>query len=276
MTYEIMVGFDEITVLGLPIGQQYTYGVQVDGQIVFVNTITITNGLDNTINKIGLILNDASPVIILSVSFQRSTTVTQNFRLNLDLLQFNVIFDTTNGCCAYTCPPQTGINLNSDPPSCVGCNAQIGQYYNSTLSQCQCLSGYYLVPGTSQTCSPCTVSLCAQCDPSGPYRCLTCVSGATLSTLYANCTCNSGSLATNGACTSCNYTCASCFASNQCNSCADPNYRNLSNNCNCISGYYDNSSPNCVICPSTCQTCSSQNVCTSCFPNTNTTLNVNG
>jgi hypothetical protein len=104
--------------------------------------------------------------------------------MNLVLLQLDVIYDATNGCCALKCPAQTGINLSSNPPSCVDCNALAGLYFDSTSNQCRCLSGYYLISGSTQNCAPCTATLCATCRPDSPYRCLTCVMGATLNTFY--------------------------------------------------------------------------------------------
>lgn len=183
-TYKIIVAFDEISAGGLPSGQQYTYAVLVNGQTVFINTVTTTSALNNVLNNIGLNINSTSVVITVAVSFARSTTVSQHLRMDLTLVQFDVIYDATQGCCSASCPAQSGINLNSNPPSCVNCNAQVGLYFDSTSNQCKCSSGYYLVPGTSQTCAPCTATLCASCRPDGPYRCLTCVIGATLNSFY--------------------------------------------------------------------------------------------
>jgi hypothetical protein len=181
-TYRISVAFDELSASGLPNGQKYVYSVQVNGQTVFINTITTTSALDNVINNIGLNVDSTTLVVTVSVSFARSSAVNQNLRINLVLLQFDVIYDATNGCCAFRCPIQTGINLNSNPPSCVDCNSLAGLYFDSNSNQCKCLSGYYEVSGNSQNCAPCTASLCSACRPDGPSRCLTCVVGATLNT----------------------------------------------------------------------------------------------
>jgi hypothetical protein len=164
-TYKIVVAFDELSASGLPNGQKYIYSVQVNGQTLFINTITTTSALDNAINNIGLNINSTTAIITVTVSFARSTAVNQHIRMNLVLAQLDVIYDATNSCCSLKCPSQTGINLNSNPPSCVDCNALAGLYFDSTSNQCKCLSGYYLVAGTSQTCAPCTATLCATCRP---------------------------------------------------------------------------------------------------------------
>jgi hypothetical protein len=211
------------------------------------------------------------------------------------------VWDSTNLCCALSCPAGSGLNTNLNPFSCTQCNSSNGQTYNSTTNQCECMSGYYLVSSISQTCSQCTGALCASCYSSTPWQCTSCVTNAQLNSFYANCSCLPGFTPTpngqqctgcpsgtvlingvcsncpvgttynNGQCTGCGYRCTTC-SNNVCLTCVDPTRRNISTNCGCIDGYFDNNQAACVACSSICQTCSALNVCTSCYSSQSMTL----
>ena len=188
-----------------------------------------------------------------------------HFRINFALLEISNVYDSVNQCCALTCPAGSSINVKSNPYTCVSCNNTAGQFYNPNTAQCECSQGYYLLSQTNQVCVSCPGQLCAVCNPSNPAICLTCVSGARLE-FPGECYCNSGLVAINNSCSSCSYKCSTCDSSGKCLTCSDSK-RDVTNNCNCPDGFYDNSQTSCLACNSGCKTCSSSNICTSCDAN---------
>ena len=69
--------------------------------------------------------------------------------------------------------------------------------------------------------------------------------------------------------------CATCRVGGVCDTCADTTTRSLTNNCECLTGFFDASSAVCQTCSALCKTCSSATTCTSCFTDNNRAL-VNG
>lgn len=67
---------------------------------------------------------------------------------------------------------------------------------------------------------------------------MTCLQGATLSTLDSSCSCSTGYYENSGVCTLCPAKCSTCKVATTCDTCSDSN-RNINNGCACIAGYYD-------------------------------------
>ena len=148
------------------------------------------------------------------------------------------------------------------------CNAAVGLFYNPNNGTCTCLSGFYLDPlQSSFQCYACSALYCSICNPNNPAQCTTCVVGATLNNVTLTCTCGNGYFVNGTTCQRCPYQCQNCSSPlSACTSCVDPLRRDLTQNCKCITGFFDTGSVNCSSCSPTCLTCNNATACTSCDP----------
>ena len=73
-------------------------------------------------------------------------------------------------------------------------------------------------------------------------------------------------------CNACPHKCATCSTGSVCITCSNNDTRSLTDNCNCLSGFYDAGSAVCQTCPVLCKTCASATECTSCHEDKNRIL----
>lgn len=79
------------------------------------------------------------------------------------------------------------------------------------------------------------------------------------------CTCSNGYFINGTKCQQCPYQCHNCTAPNgDCETCVDPQHRDITQECKCITGYFDSGSVNCTKCMSSCLTCTNATSCDSC------------
>jgi hypothetical protein len=159
---------------------------------------------------------------------------------------FNKFYLSQGSCvsCGLGCGTCTN---NSTCSTCVG-NATL----NSSTSQCQCNSGFFL----NESATGVNQQECVMCEES----CLTC------SKLAINCTACSSSYYLNGSkCQACELSCATCTSMSQCTTCIANAVLNGTKQCNCMPGYLL-ANASCTRCPGNCSTCYSLTLCTSCQP----------
>ena len=111
-------------------------------------------------------INIASTVAnaVITISFPRGNIVTplvapathdQFFFTYLQAFQYSNAYDPTTGCCPTQCPPQTGLDVQIDPPVCVYCNTAADLVYNANSGTCSCKPGFYLDSTKTFVCFPC-------------------------------------------------------------------------------------------------------------------------
>jgi len=57
------------------------------------------------------------------------------------ITQYSNAYDPVKDCCVQFCGANNGVNVATNPPTCVACTS--GLIYNSVSGQCQCQIGYY-------------------------------------------------------------------------------------------------------------------------------------
>ncbi|KAL4442386.1 hypothetical protein ABPG74_005727, partial [Tetrahymena malaccensis] len=160
--------------------------------------------------------------------------------------------------CDITCKTCSGPKYNE----CLTCDSTRQNVANS----CPCKDGYYETHQPS--CQQCHYS-CLTCDGPNNYNCLTCPNQATSFRLSAHtplCPCQNYYFddGKNQNCIACNYKCAQCQQGQPtiCISCLLSDFRvynSLTQNCDCVSGYYDKGVSLCDQCDPQCVTCQGAN-----------------
>ena len=231
------------------------------------------------IPAIGYIFTVTNPTITISINAVRpiETTLARTLRFvsTTVLTEYSQAYDPIIDCCVRTCPPNSGVNVNSNPPSCIACTA--GLIYNTVSRQCQCQVGFYTVTQsvTQQVqCYPCQAVLCQSCAVANPLNCTSCVTGAVAgpNNDLAACACTTGFYRTGSNCTTCPVRCATCQTAGVCLTCSDTITRSASPNCVCLDGFFESGGAVCTRCQPLCRTCASSTSCTSCFTDTNRAL----
>lgn len=255
-------------------GNNYFIQLAVNGFILFQTYVTAqdssgaTNYLLNSNPKLilkGITSNGTTANAVITVTYNRSTTANQNVYTYLKLTQYNRAYDPTTGCCVTGCPALTGVDVQLDPPVCIYCNTNAGLVYNPNNGTCTCNSGFYLDTTKTFQCYACTALYCSICTPTAPAQCTTCVVGAVLNNVSLTCTCGSGYFVNGTTCQQCPYQCQNCTSPNGgCSACVDSLRRDITQNCKCITGFFDSGAVNCSTCSSTCLTCTNASACTSC------------
>ncbi|KAL4488330.1 hypothetical protein ABPG72_019180 [Tetrahymena utriculariae] len=210
-----------------------------------------------------------------------STCDTQNnFQLNSSgqcVCINNYYLDTLKGQC-ISCPIQcNGCQILSGQLQCLACNSSIASSdYRQPFNQntlCSCQDRYY--DDSTLTCKPCDIT-CLTCTDNQSTSCKSCNSSTDHRQFDStNKTCDCSLYFTESSpkkqqCASCHPTCLTCngVSPQQCLTCdSSKNRKSTANNsCQCIDGFYEDSSYNCIPCHITCQTCSggSENDCISC------------
>lgn len=167
---------------------------------------------------------------------------------------------TNNTClpCGVRCYLCTGPSNDE----CTACyTATQHRVLNGTTCICQNL--YYFDNIVSNVCPDCSPS-CLTCWSSGNSNCLSCnKSDYRYDDGSNSCPCIIGYVDTGGkTCSICHYSCYSCFAlgSSGCLTCHSPQttyFRNItSNQCLCLTGYFDPGVAICSKCSYKCKTCS--------------------
>ena len=203
---------------------------------------------------------------VITVSFIRSVVTDINVWTFIHLTQYSHAYDPTTGCCRTACPSLTGVDVQINPPVCVYCNIQAGLIFNPNNATCTCRSGFYLDSTKTFQCFPCEALYCDTCEPTDPSKCTTCVTGANLNNVTLTCTCGNGYFINGTTCQQCPYSCQNCSSpSGTCTACVDPTHRDISQNCKCITGFYDIvGQVNCSSCSPTCLTCNESSSCLTC------------
>ena len=176
-------------------------------------------------------------------------------------------YDPTTGCCPTACPAKTGLDVQIDPPSCVYCDINAGLVYNPNNGTCSCSPGNYLDASKTFQCFPCSALYCDICNPNDPSKCWTCATGGVLDNVTYTCTCGAGYFVNSTKCQQCPYQCQTCSSPDgACTSCVDPTHRDISQECKCITGFFDDGTANCSDCSPTCLTCNDSTTCETCDP----------
>ena len=247
----------------------YDIKLEVNGFVMYHEIYTAVAPGSNTpptilrgLNVVGSVAN-----ALITIKFDRSTTVDQSFYTYIKAFQYSNAYDPTTGCCPTSCPQQTGLDVQIDPPVCVYCNTNAGLIYNPDNGTCTCQPGFYLDASKTFQCFPCSALYCDICNPADPAKCFTCMTGGVLDNITQQCTCGTGYFVNGTSCQQCPYKCQSCSSPNgACTSCVDPLRRDINQDCACITGFFDDGSANCTTCSSTCLTCNSSTTCSTCDP----------
>jgi hypothetical protein len=265
--------FDSVTALNgvatarMISGNTYKVQLAVNGFVLYdVNYIATTSGT-NIVTKIlkGLNSNSTTANAVITISYVRSRTQDQNLWTYIKLFQYKNAYDPTTGCCPTSCPPQTGLDVQNNPPVCIYCNTQAGLAYNPNNGTCTCISGFYLDTTKTFQCYPCSALYCENCLSTNPSKCTACVIGGILDNVTLTCSCGNGFFVNGTTCQKCPYQCQNCSSPNgACISCVDPTRRDIAQSCRCIAGFFDSGSVNCSACSPTCLTCTNSSACTSC------------
>lgn len=285
MAYKIAITFAD-TLTGLPADTQVQYQVSVQGNVILNKVVTVPNpapaGIPHieVIETIGYIFTVSNPTITITLNIPRDVSVTpapvaRAMTTSMVITQYANAYDPVKDCCVQFCPKDNGVNVFTNPPTCVPCTA--GLIYNSVAGRCQCQTGYYEVVQAntnSSQCYPCFAPLCQSCNVTSPTICNSCVTGAAVNN-NSLCACTPGYYQNGALCTACPYKCLTCNVGTVCNVCSDNTTRSAANNCNCLDGFYDSGSAVCSKCSVLCKTCSAASTCTSCFTENNRAL-VNG
>lgn len=249
-------------------GSSYSFQLAVNGHTLYHNNyISLAAGANTVTNSIfrGININTPTAEVTITVRFFRDTSRDQFLWTYLRIFKYTNAYDPHTGCCPTGCPLNTGLAVQIDPPTCIYCDIAAGLIYSPSNGTCVCASGFYLDQAKTFYCHPCQTLYCQVCDPLQPTQCKTCVAGATLNTLTATCTCGTGSYVNGANCLKCSSQCATCSSpTGVCTTCKSTSYTNVSNNCQCVSGYYFADYGQCVRCVSPCVTCASLSVCTAC------------
>lgn len=206
-----------------------------------------------------------------------------NFCLTCNLNHYTILNGSTCVCpvtkyqnastlvcqsCYFSCWTCSGPSNNE----CSSCNSSFNRQFNSILSQCDWLAGYYEI-NLLMKCSKCD-ALCKTCILSSPYNCTSCNGGFLLigstcmpsiicSNYYYEGLCISKCPTTSypllNICYQCTGRCLECLSPNICLSCLRPYfYDPQSKSCLvvCIDGFYASQSNNtCASCPINCALC---------------------
>jgi len=260
---------------------QYNIQLSVNGFVIYQNIYTadtsatapatsIFNDGTTTFNRVskifrGLNINSTTANVVITISYARSKAQDQNVFTYVAVSQYTQAYDPNTGCCVSSCPPNTGLDTTISPPTCVACDTQAGLFYNPNNGTCTCLPGFYLDSTKTFQCYACSALYCSVCNPLNPAQCTTCATGAVLNNATFTCTCSAGYFVNGSTCQQCPYNCQTCNSPTAtCNSCVDATRRDITQNCRCISGFFDSGAVNCTACSSTCLTCTNGSACTTC------------
>jgi len=101
-----------------------------------LDTITTDSTENDKITKIGKNIASTSATFTIQIQFNRNPVFPIHFKFNFALLEVDRVYDSITPCCATSCPSGTGLNVKTNPFTCVSCNSSAGQFYNSTSGQC--------------------------------------------------------------------------------------------------------------------------------------------
>jgi hypothetical protein len=247
----------------------YNIKLEVNGFVLYETAYTALAAGTNAVIGIlrGLNANTVTANAVITISYVRDsvTSLDQSFYTYVRLFQYTAAYNPDTGCCPAFCPAQTGLNVQIDPPSCVSCNTNAGLVYNPNAGSCTCQTGFYLDPTKTFQCYSCSALYCSVCVATNPANCTTCATGAVRDNITATCSCSTGFFVNLTTCQQCPYQCQSCSAPTAaCITCVDPLHRDISQNCKCITGFFDGGNVNCTACSQTCLTCTNATACTSC------------
>ena len=260
---------------------QYNIQLSVNGFVIYQTIYTadtsatapatsIFNDGTTTFNRVskifrGLNINSTTANVVITISYTRSRAQDQNVFTYVAVSQYTQAYDPNTGCCVSSCPPNTGLDTTISPPTCVACDTKAGLFYNPNNGTCTCLPGFYLDSSKTFQCYACSALYCSVCNPSNPAQCTTCATGAVLNNVTFTCTCSAGYFVNGSTCQQCPYNCQTCSSpTGACTSCVDATRRDITQNCRCISRFFDSGAVNCTACSSTCLTCTNGSACTSC------------
>jgi len=154
------------------------------------------------------------------------------------------------------CHPKCLTCLGPYSTQCASCDSKLHLILNTTKNTCDCINGYYLDistdscnacdlsctkcigPGpapncacmmgdyydtTAKQCYPCPDPWCADCNPTNPNECLSCLTdipNVSYNLVTKKCTCNGGMFRLENDCLPCNIRCKECIGPNS-NDCVD-------------------------------------------------------
>ncbi|EAS03999.2 EGF-like domain protein (macronuclear) [Tetrahymena thermophila SB210] len=177
--------------------------------------------------------------------------------------------------CDISCQTCSGPNYNQ----CLTCDSTRNLQTSGAQQTCPCKNAFY--EAYKPKCQACHYS-CATCDGPNNYNCLTCPAAGSfrLNGQIPLCPCQNYYYddGKNQNCVPCNYKCAQCLqgSPNVCTSCLLSDnrvYNPLSQNCDCINGYYDDGATQCIQCDPQCVTCQdTTGSCLTCDSSKNRTL----
>jgi hypothetical protein len=99
---------------GMVVNTVYNIQLAVNGFILYqINWVAAAVGTNINPTRIlrGLNVNSTTANAVITVSYNRSTTVDQNLWTYLTLYQYNSAYDPNTGCCVNSCPAFTGLNV---------------------------------------------------------------------------------------------------------------------------------------------------------------------
>lgn len=270
-------------ITGFSVATQVQIVISIQGNQIVNRVLSVAAQTDDVnqvfpVIDIGYIFTTATPVVSISINTPRDPANSIRLQTLLVITQFSSAYDPVSDCCVQFCPANSGVNIQSTPPTCVACT--LGLFYNSVSGSCECQPGFYVVEQTSgqsigsRQCYPCFAPLCQSCTKETPTVCTSCVQGAAVNNASV-CACLPGYFQNGNACNTCPNACATCSVGSICNTCADNTTRDRNQNCACIQGFFDAGTAVCSRCSALCRTCNASSTCTSCFTENNRTL-VNG
>jgi hypothetical protein len=106
----------------LPTGWQYRYSLAVDGVTILTETITADATENDKITKLGRNIATTTSTIVITIVFTRNPSADMRFQLNFALFEVSRVYDSVSQCCSATCMPNTGLNVLTQPYTCVSCN----------------------------------------------------------------------------------------------------------------------------------------------------------
>ena len=166
-------------------GADYDVKLEVNGFVLYHEIYTATTGGSNVSPLImkGLNLNSSVANTLVTIKYSRDANVDQSLYIVLRAYQYSNAYDPTTGCCPTSCPAQTGLDVQIDPPVCVYCNTLAGLVYSPSNGTCACKPGFYLDSSKTFQCFPCEALFCDICRPGDPKKCITCATGGILDTV---------------------------------------------------------------------------------------------
>lgn len=283
MAYKLswIISSEFVAGTGYSVESQLQYVISIQGNQIVNKVDTIAIQAATTILpkiEIGYIFTTSTPVVSITLNTPRDPTNLLKLKTSLVITQYSNAYDPIADCCVQFCPKDSGVNIQTTPPTCVACTN--GLVYNSVTGACQCQTGYYPVTQLtgqsigSQQCYPCFAPLCQTCTQAAPTVCSSCVSGAAINA-NSVCACLAGYYQAGALCNSCPNACATCSVASVCTTCADTVTRDSTKNCACNIGFYDSGVAACSKCSALCETCTSATTCATCFAKDNRIL-VNG